>query len=72
MELWNDKEPLELSQVEDEAVMNKSHFHGYEGSRPDSGEVNLKLDKVWEDKILLMEEALELEERKAREIKQMN
>ena len=72
VELWNDKEPLELSDVEDEAVMNKSRFHGYEGSRPNLGEVNQKLDRVREDKIQLMEDALELEERKAREIKRMN
>ena len=70
--LWNDKKPLGLSEVEDEEVMNKSRFHGYEGSRPDSGEINLKLDRIREDKIQLMEDALELEERKAREIKRMN
>ena len=66
VELWNKKEPLELPKV-DEAVMNESRFHWYEGSRPD-----LKADKVWEDQTQLMEDALELEERKAREIKRIN
>ena len=65
-------EPLDLPEVETKKIMSKSWFHWHEGSRPDSRETNLKLDKIPEDQIQLMEDALELEERKAREIKEMN
>ena len=64
--------PLDLPEVDVEEVMSKSRFHWHEGSRPDSRETNLELDKIREDNTQLMEDALELEERKAREIKQMN
>ena len=69
MQLWNEMEPLEMPEVDIEEVMSKSWFHWHEGSRPDSRETNLELDKIWEDKIQLMEDALELEEGKAREFK---
>ena len=68
----NTSTALELSKIEDEEVMSKFWFKWHKGSRPDSRETNLELDKIREDKIQLMEDALELEERKAREIKQMN
>ena len=65
-------EPLDFLEVYVEEIMSKSWFLWHEGSRPDSRETNLELDKIQEHKIQLMEDALELEERKAREIKQMN
>ena len=63
VELWNKKEPLGLPEM-DKTAINESRFHWYEGSRP-----NLKMDKAQEDQVQLIEDALELEERKAREIK---
>ena len=59
-------EPLDLPEVDAEEIMSKSQFYWHEGSRPNSRETNLELEKIWEDKIQQMEEALELEERKAR------
>ena len=51
--------------------MSKSQFHWHERYRPDSRITKLEQEKIPEDKIQLMEDALELEERKAREIKRM-
>ena len=61
-------ETLDLPEVDAEEIMSKSQFHWYEGSRPNSKETKLKLERNREDKIQLLEDALELEERKAREI----
>ena len=65
-------EPLDLPEVDVMEIMSKSRFYWYEGPRPDSRETKLELEKIQEDKIQLMEDALELEERKARKIKRMN
>ena len=66
MELWNEKKPLGLPEM-DKTAIEESRFHWYEGSRP-----NPKMGKAWEDQAQLMEDALELEERNAREIKRIN
>ena len=65
-------EPLDLPEVGVEEIMSKSWFYWHKDSRPDSRGTKLELEKIQEDKIQVMEDALELEERKAREIKQMN
>ena len=49
-----------------------SRFHWHEGSRPDSEDTNLGFERNQEEKIQLLEEAIELEEREAEEIKQKN
>ena len=66
VELWNEKEPLGLPEMDNTAI-KESRFHWYEGSRS-----NPKIDEAWEDPVQLMENALELEEKNAREIKQIN
>ena len=66
VELWNEKEPLGLPEMNKTAI-KESWFHWYEGSRPDP-----KMGKAREDPVQLMEDALELEERNEREIKRIN
>ena len=66
VELWNEKEPLGLPEM-DKTAIKESRFHWYEGSRP-----NPKIGKAQEDPVQLMEDALELEEKNAREIKRIN
>ena len=63
VELWNEKEPLGLPQI-DKTSMNESQFHWYEGSRPDP-----KMGKAQKDPVQLMEDDLELDGKNAREIK---
>ena len=53
-------------------IMSSSQFHWHKGSRLNLGETKLKLKRNREDKIQSLEEAIELEEREAREIEQMN
>ena len=66
VELRNKKEPLQLPEM-NKTALKESWFHWYEGSKP-----NPKMDKAREDLVQLIEDALELEEKNARETKQIN